>query len=170
LQGAQLGHEDNEEEEKTGDQIYEELTKDVLDEILDQDSDKDETTIAEILDDQPKSLHPAPETQDPSEDTGDSATAPQKDNPNGQGEGPVDDQTAFFSNFNPDAYRIRPKTNFPAPPRHCTPICCSLLTRSKDLPCIMAMQLCSGKQWKERVSSSNVIGKQLLLVLFCLVT
>jgi hypothetical protein len=119
MQGAQLGDEDK--EEKTGDQIYEELTKDVLDEILDQDSDEDEDAIAEILDDQLKSLHPAPETQDPSEDTGDRATAPQTDDPNGQGEGPADDRSNFVRNFNPDAYRICPKTNcrlydFPAPP------------------------------------------------------
>jgi hypothetical protein len=93
-------------EMKTGDQIYEELTKEVLDKILDQDSDEDEAAIAEILDDQLKSLHPAPETQGPSEETGDSATAPQTDNPNGQGESPGDDQTEFFRNFNPDAYRI----------------------------------------------------------------
>jgi hypothetical protein len=73
------------------------------------------------LDDQLKSLNPVQETQDLREDTGEAAPGPRTPNANQERKGPVNDRTNFVTNFNPDNYRICPKTNcrlydFPNPP------------------------------------------------------
>jgi restriction endonuclease Mrr len=65
-QATQAEDEDNEEDdqaEKNADQIYNELTNNVLDEILEADSDNDERAIAEILDEQIKSVEAPGGTQ-----------------------------------------------------------------------------------------------------------